>query len=124
MNVLGLVASGEVTTSFSSTKTGTLSLELVPMLLFRAASFARFARVGTLAPELTFLTSIGRAVTFLATIELLLLPNLGTCGICGVLELGVDEVPGVLEPDFTLTTLACARNACTAGMGGTMASLR
>jgi hypothetical protein len=39
---------------------------------------ARFARVGTRVPELTFLTSIGRAVTFRATMELLPLPNLGT----------------------------------------------
>jgi hypothetical protein len=124
MTVLGVVAAGVAMTSFSSTKTGTLSLELVAVLLFRAASFARLAKVGTLFAELTFLTSIGRAVTFLATMELLLLLNLGTCGTCGVLELGVDEVPGVFEPDRTLTTLAWARNAWTAGTGGTIASLR
>jgi len=123
MIVLGVVAVGEATTSFSSTKTGTLSLELVGVMLFRAASFTRLLMVGTRVAELIFLTSIGRAVTLLATMELLLLPNLGTCGTCGVLELGVEEDPGVVAPDFTLTTLACARKACTAGMGGTMASL-
>jgi len=120
--VLGVDTTGVVTTSFSSTKNGMLSLELVVVLVFRAASLARFANVGTLVAELTFLTSMGRAVTFLATIELLLLPILGTCGICGVLELGVDPLPGVVEPDLTLTTLACARKACCAGTGGTIAS--
>jgi hypothetical protein len=124
MMVLGVVVVGEETTSFSSTKTWTLSLELVPILLCRADCLAKLASVGTLVPELAFLTSIGRAVTFLATIELLLVPNLDVCGICGVLELGVDELPGVFDPDFTLTTLAWARKAWTAGIGGTIASLR
>ena len=92
--------------------------------LWRAVLFARFARVGTLVPELVFLTSMGLAMTFLATIELPELPMAGPCGILGVLVLGVEEVPGVLAPDLTLTTFACARNACCAGIGGTIASLR
>jgi len=109
MNVLGVGEAGQATTSFSSTKTEMLSLELVAVLLFRAASLARFARVGTLAAELSFLTSIGRAVAFLTTTELLPPATLGMGGICGVLALGVE--PGVVEldPDLTLTTLACAR---------------
>jgi len=110
MIVLGVVAAGEETTSFSSTKTWTLSFELVPTLLCRDC-LAKLASVGTLVAELIFLTSMGRAVTFLATIELLLVPSLEACGICGVLELGVDELPGVFDPDFTLTTLAWARKA-------------
>lgn len=73
------------------------------LLLCRAASFAKLPRVGTLVPELDFLTSIGLAVTFLATIELFELPILGSCGICGVLEL---DDPGVVDPDLTLTTFA------------------
>ena len=124
MMVVGVVAVGELTTSFSSTKTCTLSFSvLTGVTLFRAAALARFPRVGTLLPEVGFLTSIGLAVTFRATIELLLLPNLGTWGVCGVLELGVKFV-GVLPPDLTLITLACVRNACTAGTGGTIASVR
>jgi hypothetical protein len=67
----------DTTTSFSSTKTCTLSFELVAVLLFRAASLARFPIVGTLLAELIFFTSIGRAVTFRATMELLLFPRAG-----------------------------------------------
>lgn len=92
------------------------------LLLLRAASLARLARVGTRFPEVAFLTSMGRAVTFLATMELLLLPKVGTGGIWGVLEFGVVDVAG--EPDLTLTTFAWARKACWAGIGGTIASLR
>lgn len=78
----------------------------VGVLLFREASFARLAKVGTLVPELVFLTSIGLAVTFRATMELAELPMFCPCGILGVLVLGVEDVPGVLDPDLTLTTLA------------------
>lgn len=121
----GVTAEVVTTTSFSSSYTGELFADKVAGTpLFRAASLARFAKVGTLLPELIFLTSIGLAVTFLATIELLLLFILDPWGICGVRELGVEDVPGVLEPDpdLTLTTFAWARNAWTAGTGGTTAS--
>jgi hypothetical protein len=34
------------------------------------------------------------------------LEELPPCGILGVLVLGVEDVPGVLDPDLTLTMLA------------------
>jgi hypothetical protein len=109
---LGVVAAELKTTSFSSQKTGVFFSELSAASVFRTASLARFPRVGTRVPEPTFLTSIGRATTFLATIELLLLPNLDNWGICGVRILGVAELEGVVAPDLTLTTFAWARKAC------------
>lgn len=123
-SVVGEGVATATTTSFSSEKTGTIfESGEVGVLLFLAASLARFPKVGTLVAEPAFFTSIGLAVTFRATMELLLSPSLGTWGICGVLELEfVEEAPGVLRPDLTLTTLACALKACWAGMGGTIAS--
>lgn len=81
---LGVVEVELKTTSFSSQKTGVFFSELPWALVFCTACLARFPRVGTRVPEPTFLTSIGRATTFLATIELLLLPSLDPCVICGV----------------------------------------
>ena len=114
MSVVGVVADELMTTSFSSENTfsdfaGSLGVALELLLsgeLFLAASLARLPNVGILAPPLLFLTSMGRAVTFRATIELLVVPKLGVWGTCGVLELGVVPLEGVVAPDFTLTTLA------------------
>lgn len=110
------------TTSFSSKNTGTLFSDAVLLTLFLDdASFVIFPGVGTRGPEPAFLISIGLAVTVLATIELLLLPSLGTCGTAG--DLAFEDTPdGVVDPDFTLTMFAWpALNACTAGTGGTTA---
>lgn len=74
---------------------------------FFVAALARLPRVGTRGPEPAFLISMGRAVTFLATIELFPSPSLGTDGTGGVLV-----ADGVDEPDFTLTIFACVRMAC------------
>ncbi len=94
------------TTSFSSKNTGMLASE--PLLLtgfFDAASLARFPSVGTRGPEPGFLISVSLAVPGLATMELLLLASLGICGTGGERPLAVPE--GVVEPDLTLTMLAC-----------------
>ena len=96
---------GATATSFSSKNTGTLFSEVVVLtLLLLATCFARFPRVGTRGPEPAFLISTGRAVTFLATIELLLLPNLPPCCMAG--DRVFPEPDGIVDPDLTLTMLA------------------
>lgn len=85
-------------------------------LLLADAAF-RLARVGTgfLLPELDFLTWIGLAVTFLATMGLFRMPFC-VWGVGGVVSPGVLESPGLLLPDLlTVTTAALPRSACTAG---------
>lgn len=112
---MGVVAD-ELTKTFSSEKTVddfSASDELgLNGELLREASLARLAMVGTLLAELIFLTSIGRAVTFLAIMELLFAPKLAVWGSCGVLVLGVLPLEGVVAPDLTLTTFAWPRKAC------------
>lgn len=76
---MGVVADELTKTSFSSEKMVDFSASEELGLngeLLRAASLARLAMVGTLLAELIFLTSIGRAVTFLAIMELLFAPRL------------------------------------------------
>lgn len=104
---------GLKTTSFSSRMGSVLAVFTAVADLCEFA-FTRLPRVGTRFPDAVFLTSIGRAVTLRATIELLLMliafdppPESGE-GLVGVTVVLVFGVPICL----TFTMFACARIAC------------
>lgn len=108
MSVVGLA----ITTSFSS-NTGSVFSVAAETADFSELALVKFSVGRARLPEDVFLSSIGRAVTFRATIELLLMVmGLAPDDLFGViveaaLGLGLEE-----PPCLTLTTLACPRNAC------------
>ena len=89
--------------------------KLRPLL---AVAACRLAKVGTrlFLPEFVFFTSIGRAVTFLARMGLLMIPFGVWGGGVDTASSGEPESKGLLVPDLlTVTTAALPRSACTAG---------
>lgn len=101
---------GLSTTSFSLNAGSSDIFVSIVLADFVEFCLARFPKVGTRLPELVFFTSIGRAMTLRATMELLFMVD--TFPPCA----RGDDLAGVtveLEPGvpicFTLTMLACAR---------------
>lgn len=81
------------------------------VVLLLELALARFPSVGTRVPELVFFTSIGRATTFLATMELLFIfKAFGIFGTGGVAPRGVVD-PGLPPPFLRLTIFAWPRKA-------------